>query len=81
MKIEKNVYRKSIHNAFYMDQMNVLSVAKKMHLLLQYLCDIHRTATYIHVQKHALGSNNTQWTYLLKALNAMVTKVYSAYNI
>ena len=32
MKIEKNAYRKSIHNTFYIDQMNVLSVAKKMHL-------------------------------------------------
>ena len=29
MKIEKHAYRKSIPNAFYMDQMKVLSAAKK----------------------------------------------------
>lgn len=58
MKIEKHACRKSIPNAFYMDQMNVLSAAKKCTFFTIFVWQNNS----IHVQKHALWSNMTQWT-------------------
>ena len=74
MKIEKHAYRKSIPNAFYMDQMKVLSAAKKC-TFLQYLCDKTTISMCKNMHYDQTIHNG------LKALNAMVTKMYSAYNI